>query len=294
MSRVSVLGSGVVGFATGVGLESLGHDVAFVDVDEDRIVALRNAGHAATHVDEMEDAGVDAVFVAVPTPTGEHGIDPTYLDQACKTLARMLGTVGGTGAQPPLFVFRSTMPPGTTRQRLIPALENWSGKRAGTDFLVCYNPEYLREATAVEDFLRFRLLTIGTDWPGDAASRQMRRLFSTVEDAVVTEFTYEEAEFQKYVHNVFNATKISFFNEMRMAAGTLGLRDPDRVFALAAKTAEASWNPLYGTRNFGPFGGACLPKDTAAWSAFARARGIATDLVEAVRSVNIGLGGAPC
>jgi nucleotide sugar dehydrogenase len=289
-----VLGAGVVGFATGVGLESLGHDVIFIDIDEDRIIALRNAGHAATHVDQMEDADVEAVFVAVPTPAGERGIDPTYLDQACKTLARMLGTVGGTGQPPPLLVFRSTMPPGTTRQRLIPSLENWSGKRAGTDFLVCYNPEYLREATSVEDFLRFRLLTIGTDSPGDAASQEMRRLFSNFQDAVVTEFTYEEAEFQKYVHNVFNAAKISFFNEMRVAAGKLGLRDPDSVFSLTSKTAEAAWNPLYGIRDFGPYGGACLPKDTAAWSAFARERGITTDLVEAVRSVNTGLGGASC
>jgi UDPglucose 6-dehydrogenase len=292
MVNISILGSGVVGFATGVGLQWLGHNVTFVDIDADRLAALRNGGHMTQHVDEMTLNQVDAVFVAVPTPAADGGIETSYLDQACKTLARLLQT--SYSSAPPIFVFRSTMPPGTTRERIIPALESGSGRRLGDDFLICYNPEYLREETSVEDFQQLKLLTFGTAEPGDAASRAIRGIFDGFRDATITELSFEEAEFQKYVHNVFNATKISFFNEMRAAAVKLGISNPEPIFSLTAKTAEAAWNPLYGTRDRGPFGGACLPKDTAAWASFTRVKAIDASLVEAVRSVNVALGGKPC
>jgi nucleotide sugar dehydrogenase len=290
MSSVSILGSGVVGHATGLGLLSLGHEVTFVDNNWDRLASLRSDGHSTAHVDEMSLDDINAVFVAVPTPTGAHGIDTSFLEDACKTIGRLLQTT----TTAPLVVFRSTMPPGTTRHLIIPALEQGSGKHAGSDFLVCYNPEYLRAHNADADFRDFRFLTCGIAEPGDAAAVTMRALFTAWADAVVTELSYEEAEFQKYVHNVFNATKISFFNEMRRAAARLGLTRTEAVFMLTAQTAEGSWNQLYGVRDFGPFGGACLPKDTAAWAAFADFYGIDSILVEAVRAVNISVGGRPC
>jgi UDPglucose 6-dehydrogenase len=293
MPEISILGAGVVGYATGLGLKSLGHDVTFVDVDADRLAALRGDGHRTQHVDHMTLDEVGAVFVSVPTPAGADGIDTTYLDQAGKTLARLLQG-GRDGSAPPVFVFRSTMPPGTTRKRLIPAIEAGSGKKAGVDFLVCYNPEYLRAANAVSDFLDFKFLTLGTAEPGDAAAIAVRTLFAGFENAVVTELTFEEAEYQKYVHNVYNAVKISYFNEMRSAARGLGLSRVQRIFELTARTAEAAWNPTYGIREAGPFGGACLPKDTAAWTGFAQQAGLSAEVVEAARSVNIALGGASC
>ena len=293
MSHISILGSGVVGHATGIGLTSMGHDVTFVDIDEDRLSLLRNEGHATQHVNGMTLENVDAVFVAVPTPASEDGVDTSYLESACKTLGRLLQTTE-RGSEPKLVVFRSTMPPGTTRNRLIPAIEGGSGLRAGVDFLVCYNPEYLRAQNAVEDFLEFRFLTVGTTEPGDEASLRMRTIFAGFDDTTTTELSYEEAEYQKYVHNVFNAVKITYFNEMRAAARKLGLTNIEPIFALTARTAEAAWNPQYGTRDAGPFGGACLPKDTAAWSGFATSQGIDASLVETARQVNIALGGLPC
>jgi nucleotide sugar dehydrogenase len=293
MSSISILGSGVVGRATGIGLSSVGHDVTFVDVSEDRLSVLRNEGHATQHVDNMTLDGTDAVFVAVPTPASEDGADTSYLESTCKTLGRLL-QLTERGSEPKLLVFRSTMPPGTTRNTLIPAIEAGSGLRAGVDFLICYNPEYLRAYNAVEDFLDFRFLTMGTSEPGDLASHRMKDIFSAFEGATITELSYEEAEYQKYVHNVFNAVKISYFNEMRAAATKLGLSNVEPIFALTARTAEAGWNPAYGTRDAGPFGGACLPKDTAAWAAFARSHRIDAALVETTRQVNIALGGSPC
>jgi nucleotide sugar dehydrogenase len=264
-----------------MGLAELGHDVVFVDVDEDRLNVLRGQGLSALHVDETSFDAFDAIFVAVPTPSRHNGIDLSYLDSACKTLG---GALQGSDGKP-LVVFRSTMPPGTTRNHLIPRLEQLSGKTAGKDFFVCYNPEYLRAESAVDDFQNFKFVTIGTASPGDQASELMMRIFAGF-DATVREFSIEQAEFQKYVHNLFNAAKISFFNEMRLAAGQLGIADVDEIFRLVAMTAEGLWNAEYGTKDFGPYGGACLPKDVAAWLHYGRNRSLITYVIEATASIN--------
>ena len=101
MSRISILGSGVVGRATGIGLSTIGHDVTFVDIDEDRLTILRNEGHATQHVNGMTLDQTDAVFVAVPTPAADDGVDTSYLESACKTLGRLLQTTE-RGSEPKL------------------------------------------------------------------------------------------------------------------------------------------------------------------------------------------------
>jgi UDPglucose 6-dehydrogenase len=277
---ILILGSGVVGHATGLGLQHLGHTVTFVDIDEQRLGFLTGEGLDAVHVDDMSMTDVEAVFVCMPTPSTEDGIVLDYLDAACDILGGAL-----VDTSRPLLIFRSTMPPGTTRERLIPRIEEASGKVAGEDFLVVYNPEYLRAHNAAEDFLDFRILTIGSERPGDSACDAMRRMFSGFR-AQVNEYTYEEAEFQKYVHNLFNALKISFFNEMRIAGSMLGDLDLESIFSLTARTAEGLWNPRYGTLDRGAFGGACLPKDTAAWLAFAAENGLPAQMMAAASAVN--------
>jgi len=286
MSELAIFGSGVVGHATGMGLLHLGHSVTFVDIDEDRLAALRGRSLTALHKDEMDLDGVDAVFVSVPTPSTADGIDLSYLDEACKALGASLQAID----HDPLIVFRSTMPPGTTRNRLIPNLEEASGRKIGQGFEVCVNPEYLREVNADHDFLNLSYVTVGTYAPDDEAARRMRTIFAGF-GATVTELSLEEAEFQKYVHNLFNAAKISYFNEMREVAGAIGVGKVDEVFALTVRTAEGSWNPTYGTRDLGPYGGACLPKDTQAWLGFCREYGLPARVMEAVSAVNVSLGG---
>jgi UDPglucose 6-dehydrogenase len=278
---VLIVGSGVVGNATGVGLQQLGHAVTFVDVCEERLAELTQRGLRAVHVTDMTLDGVTAVFVAVPTPSSQKGIDYSHLDAACESVGSALRTAVGT----PLVVFRSTIPPGTTRNRLVPRLEGASERVAGRDFHVAYNPEYLRAWNAVDDFLGFKFVTIGTSSRSDVANQRLRDVFQGFEWNF-TDLTYEEAEFQKYVHNLYNATKISFFNEMRQAAETIGIGDVEATFQLTATTAESMWNPQYGLRDFGPFGGACLPKDTSAWVAYAQENNIPAQMVRAAREVN--------
>jgi UDPglucose 6-dehydrogenase len=182
------------------------------------------------------------------------------------------------------------MLPGTTRDLLVPALERSSRKTAGHDFAVCYNPEYLRAYAALSDFQSTHFVTIGCSDPNDPAVQRLVVLYSGLGDTACSVLSYEEAEFQKYVHNCFNAVKISFFNEMRMAAKELAI-DPEAGFQITARTAQASWDPQYGITDRGAYAGACLPKDMNAWLAFAEQRTLPLSITHAAYAVNGTMGG---
>lgn len=165
-----------------------------------------------------------------------------------------------------MVVIRSTVPPGTTEDILIPILEKYSGKKAGKDFGVCMNPEYLREVSNEEDFKNPWIITIGEL---DRRSGEMLEKICCHYDCPIAHVSLREAEIQKYAHNLYNACKISFFNEIRMICRAIDV-NADKVFELVAKSAEASWNPKYGIRDLGPYGGSCLPKDTVALLSWAK------------------------
>ncbi len=286
MSRIMIVGAGVVGRATGKGFIEHGNDVTFVDIDERTIGDLAEAGYTAIYPAETDLTDVAAVFVSVTARTAPYGVDLSYLRQACKTLGAALVDCNTR----PVVVFRCTIPPGTTRDRLVPLLEGASGKQAGTGFGVCYNPEYLRANYAEQDFLHPRIVTIGRDPLCAEYTRRVADIYAGF-GAPVYQCSYEEAEFQKYAHNLFNATKISFFNEMRAVAEDLGL-DPRQAFQCTALSAQGMWDPLYGSYDHGPYSGMCLPKDVGAWLSFAEERGIPAPLIKAVREVNRIRGGA--
>lgn len=285
MSKIIIIGSGVVGCATGKGFIQHGNDVTFVDIDERTVSSLTERGYRAIYPSGTDLTDVDAVFVSVTALTAPYGIDLSYLEQACKSL----GTALAECSTQPVVVFRCTLPPGTTRGVLIPLLEGTSGKNAGTDFGVCYNPEYLRAYCAEKDFLQPRLVTIGRDSRNADFAQRVIRIYEPL-GAPVYQCGYEDAEFQKYVHNLFNATKISFFNEMRTVALGLGL-DPRIGFQFTALSAQGMWDTLYGSHDHGPYAGACLPKDVAAWLSFTEERGLRAPLLSAVREVNRACGG---
>ncbi len=287
MSRITIVGAGVVGRATGMGFIEHGNDVTFVDVDELTVSQLTKQGYTAIYPADLELIDVDAVFVSVTAPTMPAGIDLNYLQHACKSLGMALAESDTR----PVIVFRCTMPPGTTRDFLIPLLEESSGKKSGIGFGVCYNPEYLRAYCAEKDFMHPRVVTIGRNCSGGGEFTQKISEIYAPFGAPLYYCTYEEAEFQKYVHNLFNATKISFFNEMRRTAERLGV-DPRTALACTALTAQGMWDASYGVHDHGPYGGACLPKDVAAWLALAEQRGIPAPLVSAVREVNRSCGGS--
>lgn len=281
MARIAIIGSGVVGQATGKSLAKQGHLIIFSDTDPAKLKKLSQEGYQTSAPEALEKEQIDIFFISVSTPTEEgKGIRLDFVEAAAKTLGsgalRRLNTYS-------IVVVKSTLPPGTTSHLVIPILERYSGKHAGKDFGVVFEPEFLREKTALEDALAPRLIVIGSDDPHAAHVLEWVRLPYR---RPIIHTNIEEAELEKYIHNLYNATKISFFNEMRFVSEKLDV-DAEKVFGLVSETAEASWNRLYGTRDFGPFDGMCLPKDTSAFLRFAKEKMfLDLPLLQAVITVN--------
>lgn len=264
MASIAIIGSGFVGQANGKVLAEQGHRVLFVDIDTAKLAKLKEEGYRTRTPEEIQkEEHIDICFVTVPTPTIGEEIQLNAVKEAAKNLAGLLKHLGTY----PIIVLKSTVPPGTTRDLFIPTLEQYSGKKEGRDFGVVFEPEYLRQATALEDARTPRMITIGSlDEHTGSVIAWLRAPFHRP----IKHVSLEAAELQKYVHNILNATKITFFNEMRGVGKVLNVKDIDTVFDITTETAEASWNPRYGVRDFGPFDGACLPKDTQAFLHFAQ------------------------
>lgn len=282
MIKINVIGSGVVGYATGRGFIHHEFDVTFVDINQQKIDQLISEGYKASKISELnnlqyESTDVIVNLLAVPTPTVNKKIDLTYLKRACEELANFIKEKDNYQ----VVVTRSTLPPGTTYE-LAKQIEKLSGKTLGKDFGLCMNPEYLRAHNAVEDFDKPWIVVIGAY---DDKSFEILETIYKPFNSEIHRLKIEEAEFQKYVHNLLNANKISFFNEFRSISNSLGL-DTEKIFQLTVKSAEAIWNPKYGTKDMGPFGGVCLPKDTQAFLTWAEEKGYDPVQLRATIEVN--------
>jgi UDPglucose 6-dehydrogenase len=276
--KIAVVGSGFVGRATGEGLRKHGHEVTFLEVDERKIQAAKKAGFDAFTPEEYPTITTDMTMFCVPTPTKGSNIQLTYLRRAAMDFAERLKTHNKYH----VVVVRSTVPPKTTRESVGRLIEEVSGKKIGDDFGLCMQPEYLREVTANEDYERPWFVLIGEY---DTRSGNILEKVYKSFDAPIQRCTLEEAEFQKYVHNVFNAAKIAFFNEMRIAARREGW-DADKVFQATAESCEGIWNPMYGLRDYGPYDGSCLPKDTCALLEWGTKNGYKFGILKAIIEEN--------
>jgi UDPglucose 6-dehydrogenase len=281
--KLVIVGSGVVGQATGKGFAQKGHSITFCDINPMTLTGLRDQGYQVCSPDLLhKQVGVQAFFFSISTPTVDGKIQLGFLEGA---VANFAGGYLKETEEYTVVVIRSTVPPGTTEERLIPLLEKYSGKRAGPDFGVCMNPEYLREGSNEQDFLNPWIVVIGEldQRSGDT----IQGIYGEQKVGIPTfRIPLKDAEAQKYIHNLWNATKISFFNEMRVVCRTAGV-NTDKVFPLVVESAEAQWNPEYGIRDFGPFGGSCLPKDTTAFLSWSKEiLGLHLPLLKSVILVN--------
>lgn len=278
MANILIVGSGVVGQATGKGFAKKGHQVGYIDINPQTIARLRAAGFTATTAAEADWESADVVMLAVSTPSVDGQIVLDYIEAAALDVGRALARIKHFIT----VVVRSTVPPTTTEQRITPILEHAAGKRAGTDFGVAMNPEFLRQVTSEQDFARPWITVLGSsDQYTSAILDELYRPFG----ALIVHCTPTEAELIKYVNNVYNAVKISYFNEVHAICQQLGA-DSNLVGATVARSAESMWNPLYGTRGGVPYGGACLPKDTAAFIQFAQTHGLEHLMLDATIEVN--------
>jgi len=296
--RLSVFGLGYVGSVTAACMASLGHHVIGVDINPLKTEAL-SAGRSPiveARVDELvakanqagrlsatSDAGAaiaesELSFVCVATPSLRNGkLDLTSLKQVC----REIGEVLRHKPMSHTIVVRSTVLPGTADSVLIPALEEASCKQAGRDFILCMNPEFMREGSAVSDFFNPPFTVIGSLHPNHA--RPLRDLYSFAPGEIV-ETSLTAAEMVKYVCNAFHALKISFANEIGTLCQCLGV-DPTAVFDIFMRDTKLNISNAYLTPGFA-FGGSCLPKDLRALTYRAKELDLHLPLLESILSSN--------
>src|SRR3989440_12025237 len=274
--KICVLGLGYVGAVSAGLLAKEGHEVIGVDPERTK-VDLINEGrspiiekdlgeiiaeqvatgrlHAATVV---EDAvrHTDLVFVCVGTPSQPNGgIDLRYVKRVCEQIGRTLAYPPGA----PVLVFRSTMLPGSMRGIVIPLLERYSGKRAGEEFGVCTNPEFLREGTAVHDYYHPPKTVIGE--VNRASGDVLANLYARIPGPLIRT-DIETAEMVKYADNSWHALKVAFANEVGSLCKALEI-DAHKVMEIFCQDQKLNLSPYYLKPGFA-FGGSCLPKDLRA------------------------------
>ncbi len=293
MAKITMIGTGYVGLVSGACLADFGHDVTCVDIDRARIEMLER-GEIPIYEPGLKDvvaknvaaerlrfttglstavAGADVVFIAVGTPPQEHGgTDLKYMFAAAREIAMHLHDYT-------VVVQKSTAPVGTAREvgRII-AQE----KPADAAFDVVSNPEFLREGSAVNDFMRPDRVVVGaeSERPRQVMKQVYRPLYLLETPIVWT--SLESAEMIKYASNAYLATKISFINEMARICELTGANVDEvaRGMGLDGRIGKKFLHAGVG------YGGSCLPKDVASLIHVARERGYDAPLISAAHAVN--------
>jgi GDP-mannose 6-dehydrogenase len=296
--NISIFGLGYVGAVSLACLARDGHRVIGVDVDqakldliaagrtpvvEEGMVQLMADTVASGRVSVSRDTrqavlDTDVSLVCVGTPSAPNGSQ----DQtAMLRLAHDLGTAMREKAGTHVFVFRSTLVPGTVEDVLRPIIEAESGKKDGVDFHVCFQPEFLREGTSIRDYDRPPFTVVGANAPEPAA--KLRELFGHLPGEFhVT--SIRAAEMAKYTCNNFHALKITFANETARLCEALGV-DPFEVMDLVCKDRQLNISPAYLKPGFA-FGGSCLPKDLRATIHLAKTHDVEVPMQAAITASN--------
>lgn len=275
MSRISIIGSGVVGSATGQGFHKLGHKVIFYDISKQKLKALKNDGYNVANNLSQALSQTDVSFVCVNTPTHNSEQDLSQIFSVLQQITEYLNTA----EKQHLFVFRSTILPGTMRNVIVNYLEKNCITKRGIDYDVVYNPEFLRQNTSYDDFFKPDRVIIGEDHA--QLSKILVEIYKPLtKNIIVTSF--EAAELIKYASNCFLSLKISFFNEIGLICKHLGI--DDKVVSLGVSLDKRIGK--YGTEFGRPFDGMCLPKDTQALASFIKQNRIEPDLLEIVLNIN--------
>ena len=275
-SSISVFGLGYVGTVTAACLAHKGHNVIGVDLSSTKVDAMQ-AGHSpiveprlgdliadghksarlhATRDSEHAVQHSNISFLCVGTPSLRNGkLDLGHIEPVCTEIGQVLKKKNEFH----LVVLRSTVLPGTAETIVVPALEKSSGKKFGKDFGVCVNPEFMREGTAVADFLEPAVTVIGAAETND--SRKLHDLYQWAPGKIF-ETSFRSAEMVKYVCNAWHAVKVSFANEFGTLAKELSV-DAAAVVEIFTADTKLNISPTYLKPGFA-FGGSCLPKDVRA------------------------------
>lgn len=292
--KISIFGLGYVGAVSAGCLAKDGHTVIGVDPYQPK-VDLINAGQTPVIEKDIGDIIKQAVadgllsatqnvrqavfdtsisLICVGTPSQTNGsLDLKYVHKVCEEIGETLKDKDTFH----VVVARSTMLPGSMRSVVIPVLENASGKKAGVDFGVCNNPEFLRESTAVYDYYNPPKTVIGET---DAMAGEILASIYEHLDAPLVRTSVETAEMVKYTDNVWHALKVGFANEIGNICKAVGIDGHD-VMDIFCKDTKLNLSAYYMKPGFA-FGGSCLPKDVRALTYKARTADIDVPILNAI------------
>jgi GDP-mannose 6-dehydrogenase len=296
--KISIFGLGYVGAVSAGCLANEGHEIVGVDPTRTK-VDLINSGRSPIVEADIEEIIASTVragrlratddpaqairetelsFVCVGTPSQLNGnLDLTYIRRVCEQIGQAVKdkTTRHT------VVIRSTILPGTMRKVVTPALETSAGKKAGADFNLCHNPEFLREGSAVKDFYAPPKTVIGQldHGSGDMLAELYGKL-----DAPLIRTDLETAEMVKYVDNNWHALKIGFANEIGNLCKSFGI-DAHAVMNIFCQDEKLNISPAYLMPGFA-FGGSCLPKDLRALAYQAKMHDLELPIISSILASN--------
>ncbi|MCA3269885.1 MAG: nucleotide sugar dehydrogenase [Alphaproteobacteria bacterium] len=296
--RISIFGLGYVGSVAAACLAEDGHTVVGVDLEAAKIEAI-NAGRSPiiekdldTLIEKNVKAGrlsatndarsavmnSDISFICVATPSQANGnLGTAFLHR----IAEQIGGYIREKKEKHIVVLRSTVLPGTLRGLIIPILEEHSGKKAGVDFGVCNNPEFLRESTAVYDYYNPPKTVLGS--VDEASAKTVASLYEKLPGELIIT-SVETAELVKYADNAWHAVKVTFANEIGAFAKACGV-DSHRVMDIFCKDTKLNLSPYYLKPGYA-FGGSCLPKDVRALNYAAKSRDVEVPLLASLLPSN--------
>ncbi len=296
--RISVFGVGYVGVVSCGCLAELGHEVIGVDIAPEKLAILRS-GHSPIVEESIDDLIGDAVkhgrltatddvvaavmqsdvsFVSVGTPSAPDGsVSLRAVENVITAIGQAIRTKPGSHA----VVMRSTVPPGTADDNLIPRLEAASGRTIGQDLHYYSNPEFLREGSSVRDFRAPPFTLIGAPDGDDA--HVVRQIYASIE-APIHQTSLRVAESVKHISNVFHAVKLTFANEAGAVLAAAGV-DAREALRLLCEDRVLNISPAYLRPGFA-FGGSCLPKDIRGFLALARQHDVASPMLQTLLPSN--------
>src|SRR3989441_10452413 len=298
MQSISIFGMGYVGAVTAACLASRGHKIIGVDPNPLKVQRIASgmspiveagvqemiaSAHTEGLISATQDPAVaiaqsEISFISVGTPSQRNGkLDLSHIRNVCRDIGHALRAKNSMHR----IVVRSTVLPGTTESVIVPAIESASGMTAGQDFLVCFNPEFLREGTAVADFFNPPFTVIGTDDPIQAGP--ICDLYRFL-PAHLYETAIPAAEMIKYSCNAFHALKVAFANEIGTVCSSIGI-DARTVAEIFKSDTRLNISPAYLTPGFA-FGGSCLPKDLRALTYQVRELDLRLPLLESILPSN--------
>lgn len=296
--KISIFGLGYVGAVTAGCLAMDSHTVIGVDPNKTKIDLINQGltpiiekdigkmidktvkeGFLRATLDSREAVlGSNISLICVGTPSQLNGnLDMSYVRRVCEEIGAALKEKNAFH----VVVARSTMLPGSMRTVVIPTLEEFSGKKAGVDFGVCINPEFLREGTAVFDYYHPPKTVIGET---DAKAGEMLVKLYEKMDAPLILTDIETAEMVKYTDNTWHAVKIVFANEIGNICKVVGI-DGHKVMEIFCQDTKLNLSPYYMKPGFA-FGGSCLPKDVRALTYKGRSLDLDLPLMNAILPSN--------